>query len=205
MLAPRRNINLKSKYNTILELSNEEARKYFLEAKNYCTLGLPEYINFQPLLDDLDKQMSLLSIDNQEIKGLRPDKFDTDYKIIFNKDGNYQWRPFSIIHPVLYINLVNIITHKDNWKILLNRFKELHNSHVFCCSLPIIDSKKKNVISNWYENFEQLIIENYINYQWMAKTDITNFYPSIYTHSIPWAIVGKEEAKKIEMAGFIIR
>lgn len=195
---------MKSKYNTILELSNEEARKYFLEAKNYCTLGLPEYINFQPLLDDLDKQMSLSSIDNQEIKGLRPDKFDTDYKIIFNKDGNYQWRPFSIIHPVLYINLVNIITHKDNWKILLNRFKELYDSHVFCCSLPIIDFKKKNIISNWYENFEQLIIENYINYQWMAKTDITNFYPSIYTHSIPWAIVGKEVAKKIEMTGFFI-
>ena len=29
-----------------------------------------------------------------------------------------------------------------------------------------------------------------------AHTDISNFYPSIYTHSIPWALVGFEQAKK---------
>ncbi|WP_215147700.1 RNA-directed DNA polymerase [Exiguobacterium sp. s91] len=28
------------------------------------------------------------------------------------------------------------------------------------------------------------------------KTDIQHFYPSIYTHSIPWILVGKNEAKK---------
>src|SRR5690606_34588468 len=26
--------------------------------------------------------------------------------------------------------------------------------------------------------------------------DISQFYPSIYTHSLPWAILGKEKAKK---------
>ena len=34
----------------------------------------------------------------------------------------------------------------------------------------------------------------------MAATDITNCYSSIYTHSLSWAIEGKEKAKKIEIA-----
>jgi len=31
---------------------------------------------------------------------------------------------------------------------------------------------------------------------WLVKTDITRFYPSIYTHSIPWAAYGKESVKQ---------
>lgn len=30
---------------------------------------------------------------------------------------------------------------------------------------------------------------------WIVKTDITRFYPSMYTHSIPWAAYGKENVK----------
>lgn len=30
---------------------------------------------------------------------------------------------------------------------------------------------------------------------WLVKTDITRFYPSLYTHSIPWAAYGKEQVK----------
>ena len=31
---------------------------------------------------------------------------------------------------------------------------------------------------------------------WSVKTDISRFYPSIYTHSIPWAAYGKERVKQ---------
>lgn len=31
---------------------------------------------------------------------------------------------------------------------------------------------------------------------WLIKTDISRFYPTIYTHSIPWAAYGKEKVKK---------
>jgi hypothetical protein len=34
-------------------------------------------------------------------------------------------------------------------------------------------------------------------YRFIAKTDISRFYHSIYTHSVPWAFHGKEAAKKI--------
>lgn len=32
--------------------------------------------------------------------------------------------------------------------------------------------------------------------RYLVQADISRFYPSIYTHSIPWAMHGKEEAKK---------
>lgn len=38
--------------------------------------------------------------------------------------------------------------------------------------------------------------DNRIGKRKLFKTDIQNFYPSIYTHSIPWVLVGKSEAKK---------
>ncbi|CAN7210286.1 RNA-directed DNA polymerase [Rossellomorea sp. LjRoot5] len=38
--------------------------------------------------------------------------------------------------------------------------------------------------------------DNRIGKRRLFKTDVQNFYPSIYTHSIPWILVGKTEAKK---------
>ncbi|MGP4063459.1 RNA-directed DNA polymerase [Oceanobacillus sp. M65] len=38
--------------------------------------------------------------------------------------------------------------------------------------------------------------DNRIGKRKIFKTDIQNFYPSIYTHSIPWVLVGKAEAKR---------
>lgn len=36
---------------------------------------------------------------------------------------------------------------------------------------------------------------------WLVRTDITRFYPTIYTHSIPWAAYGKERVKS-ELASY---
>ena len=35
---------------TILDLTNEEARKYFLQASRFCTIDLPKYFDFQPFV-----------------------------------------------------------------------------------------------------------------------------------------------------------
>jgi len=45
---------------------------------------------------------------------------------------------------------------------------------------------------NMAEN--DLVSESY-NYQFLLRTDVTNFYPSIYTHSIAWAIHTKEKVR----------
>lgn len=35
----------------------------------------------------------------------------------------------------------------------------------------------------------------------LLQADVERFFPSIYTHSIPWAILGKDEAKRLYAAG----
>ena len=41
----------------ILELTADEVKKFFLEHENYFSLKLPDYINFQELLNNLSTEM----------------------------------------------------------------------------------------------------------------------------------------------------
>jgi hypothetical protein len=59
-------------------------------------------------------------------------------------------------------------------------------------------TSKSKTILNWWETIEQQSIELALEYSYVLHTDITNCYGAIYTHSIPWAIHKKEEAKKKE-------
>lgn len=55
--------------------------------------------------------------------------------------------------------------------------------------------------SNWRMDsspVEDLLIDKY----YMIKADISKCFPSIYTHSIPWALVGKEVAKNNRKKGW---
>ena len=102
----------------ILELPYDEARIYFLQAQNYCNIKLPRYYNFQPLLDSLSnskvsKDVSLKSAAKSET---------VNYKFYHNKDGNFAWRQFQIINPVIYINLVDLSCDKNNWSFLQKKF-----------------------------------------------------------------------------------
>ncbi|HUV02844.1 MAG TPA: RNA-directed DNA polymerase [Desulfobacteria bacterium] len=50
-----------------------------------------------------------------------------------------------------------------------------------------------------YENTKEHIerhVELSFNKKFYVNTDISNFYPSIYSHSIPWALIGFDTAKK---------
>ncbi|QDJ13845.1 hypothetical protein CEP45_08410 [Mergibacter septicus] len=61
------------------------------------------------------------------------------------------------------------------------------------------DEKVSNIaqsVSGWWIDVEQESINKALDFRYLFTTDIANFYPSIYTHSIPWAIYTKEKAKK---------
>lgn len=55
--------------------------------------------------------------------------------------------------------------------------------------------KRVNII-NWINKVEQESIKLALDYKYMAITDITNWYSSIYTHTISWALCGEEFAKE---------
>ena len=189
---------------TILEYSNEEARQYFLQASRYCTIDLPKYFDFQPLLKFLEQKIGRQKI--SDIQAAKPnDCEEVNYKFLTNKDGNFAWRPLQIINPAIYICLVNRITESTNWEIIKRRFSQFQeNRRIRCYSLPLqteeceeqLKKDKSTAITNWWEKIEQQSIEFALEYNCVLITDITDCYGSIYTHSIGWAIHGKELARE---------
>lgn len=186
----------------ILQLSYKEAKEFFLEEKSYCNFDLPPYIKFESLLKAIDEKIesqSNLTFDNV---GNKPKYFDcVNYKLFNNKNGKYDWRPFELINPFIYVYLVREITKQENWKFIQSNFKELNKNHcVECHSIPIKSQSKKSnkaeQILEWWEKMEQESIKYSLEFDYLFDTDITNFYPSIYTHSIVWALHTKEKAKE---------
>lgn len=192
------------KKKTILELSNKEARDFFLQSSKFCTLDLPKYFDFQPLLSELENVLKGKKV--YDIKVSEPkDCENVNYKFLTNKDGNFSWRPFQIINPAIYVCLVNRITEEDNWKHIQDRFKEFRkNPLIECFSIPLQDvddnnSLKQDTVSNvlnWWQAIEQQSIELALHYDYVLITDITDCYSSIYTHSIGWAMHEKDVARK---------
>lgn len=188
----------------ILELSNEDARNFFLHSSKFCTIDLPKYFDFQPLLDNLVKEIGNHKL--CEVFEEKPNDYENvNYKFLTNKDGNFAWRPFQIINPAIYICLVNRITETCNWKIIKKRFESFQeNERIKCFSLPIqtedSDTQLKTDIAanilNWWEEMEQRSIELALHYNCVLVTDISECYSSIYTHSIGWALHGKKEARE---------
>lgn len=183
----------------ILDLTHEEARKFFLKDESYFSFDLPKYFTFSELLKNVSNEIEGKSIN--ELWRECPNKFkNVNYKLLTNKDGKYAWRPFQLIHPALYVALVHKISEKKNWETIRNKFIEFGKNHqIKCTSLSIESgtqqSDKAEQISHWVQEVEQKSIELSLDYEFLYRTDITDCYGSIYTHSVPWALHGRKESK----------
>jgi hypothetical protein len=111
-------------------------------------------------------------------------------------------RTFGIIHPKIHSDISYIIA--NNWSTVVNSIYNDENQ-VYSYSFPFpLDSKKPGkigkkrsgrMIYEWIEMVENDVASIAFQYEHLIKTDIKNFYPSIYTHSIPWALHGKDNIK----------
>lgn len=188
---------------TILDLSNIKAYRYFMEPENFCTVNFPIYISFKKILEYVES-----TVGNNDLKAIlkdskkKPSAFENvNHTILMKKDGMYAYRPIQIANPYLYYLLVKILTNKANWAALKKRFEEFKVSKIEVASIPKVKSEKDKshqaaAVTFWWENVEQRSIELALKYRYMFVTDITNCYASMYTHTIAWAVMGKEEAKE---------
>jgi hypothetical protein len=188
----------------ITEMAAEDARDFFLKHNSYCSFPLPIYFDFSPLLhavsDALDqKQNGINDIGYRKACNYE----NVNYILQTNKDGHYSWRPFDLIHPAIYAHIVHKITEEEEWDLLVARFDTFQiNEKIVCASLPRESedndiSDTAETVSGWWRDVEQESINKSLQFKYLFTTDIANFYPSIYTHSIPWAIHTKEEAKEV--------
>ena len=112
-------------------------------------------------------------------------------------------RLMHIPHPLPYAHLCQCIS--ANWAKL---------SHICmnCNSLlKPAQHDNRRLIMGEYEDFERVVMmdsERFRNLRarleistgqsYRVEADISSYFPSIYTHSIPWALVGKETAKSTQ-------
>lgn len=188
----------------ITDLDNEKARRFLLDSNSYCDISLPCYFNFRPLLDKLANCSDIPRILRKKTYTSHFANREQDavnYLLYTNKDGKLAWRPLQLINPVAYVYLVNILTEKNTWEYITQRFAKFQaNKNIICCSLPLVKGTKNvtsETIVGWYEKFEKQAIKKSLDYRCMLTTDILNCYGSIYTHSIAWALhpMGKTGAK----------
>ncbi|MFU2206106.1 RNA-directed DNA polymerase [Streptococcus pluranimalium] len=191
------------KYNqSILEMTASEAREFFLKPQSYFSGNLPSYFDFESVLLEAKRllESATLSELTGEGKSLEFER-NLNYKLMVNKDGKYAWRQLQIIHPVLYVDLVNLVTDEGNWNHIINKFKTNHSNHghiIKCISMPRTPRQEgkelRDTVLNWWVNSEQSLIKNALEYDYCIQTDVTDCYPSFYTPTIAWALHGKEEA-----------
>lgn len=100
-------------------------------------------------------------------------------------------RRFSLIHPYIYKLLVKEVV--DNIATIRDRL--LRETSVAVYSIPRM-FMKDDITQDW-KYFSKIDPAEYLSsHPFIVRADISNFYESVYTHSISWAIHGVEEAKR---------
>ncbi|WAD26732.1 RNA-directed DNA polymerase [Pseudomonadaceae bacterium T75] len=100
-------------------------------------------------------------------------------------------RKLSIPNPVNSFQQAKVVA--ENWTELEAHYLTSNKS----LSRPEFSKTQARAL-NWAKGFEVANLERLrirASKRYVLKTDISKFYPTLYTHSIPWALHGKPLAK----------
>lgn len=112
-------------------------------------------------------------------------------------------RKFAVMDPRNYHDIVYYLSQR--WSKILNILFN-KSIRIYSYSIPIPVSKDESMglsrlragrmIYEWIQMAENDLVSDAVSYKVLARTDVANFYSSIYTHSIAWALEGREKAFK---------
>lgn len=107
-------------------------------------------------------------------------------------------RRLGIVHPASYFHLSKLID--ANWAVL----KPLLEASPYSITTPIADTSRGRAFSTKGQpkDFVPRKAALRAGHRYLVKADVSSFYSSIYTHSIPWAIHGKSTAKAHRGKGY---
>ncbi len=105
--------------------------------------------------------------------------------------AGHQRRATSIPNPIPQTYLSAAIV--ENWGAIVRLYRKSRIS----TSHPRFrrDGKRAASLPSMRALYERRIVDG-AGYRYVLRTDVSRFFPTIYTHSIPWAIHGKAIAKK---------
>lgn len=112
-------------------------------------------------------------------------------------------RTFGLIHPRIHSDIAHHISL--NWRAVVRAMVPT-DSRVASYSFPVPINKRRpgrvgllrsgRMIYEFLGMVDHDIASVAYRYAYLVKADIKSFYPSIYTHSIPWALHGKKKIRK---------
>ncbi|NVO74244.1 antiviral reverse transcriptase Drt4 [Photobacterium damselae] len=106
-------------------------------------------------------------------------------------------RSLAIPHPLPYSYLVKEIA--SNW----DKLEHIENNENSIIRPSVHPDGRIIVMTYEQPNKQKKCYHQCVNgKKFIVRSDIANFYPSIYTHSIPWALMGVQEAKNNQRDGF---
>lgn len=98
----------------------------FLKKYSYFSVNLPNYLNYL-----LDYSINIIGkkrlIEKNHI--IKNSKYSNipDINFIFQMNKTKEsYRPMTLIHPLLYVDLVNLLTEKENWSF---SFKKIYRKN----------------------------------------------------------------------------
>lgn len=109
--------------------------------------------------------------------------------------SNVSRRVIHIPNPLNYLKLTDVIV-KNEAKIIQNIPNSAYsNSKAHYAS----DISERCIVPRGFSIFQlqREKLKASMSKRYEVKLDVANFYPSVYTHSITWAFLGREKAKKI--------
>lgn len=117
------------------------------------------------------------------------------YKLTRNNNAP---RQMGIPHPMGYYHLCNEI--RESWGKIIELFESVPKYRKTSMIVPKLNNKNKRLVSmaSYDQNpdKEELQLDKQFGNKYFVKADISSCFPSIYTHSLSWALVGKSTAKK---------
>jgi hypothetical protein len=192
-------MNKNEQMRKLVELSSEEAKGHFLKGSSYFNADIPSYISFEPILNAVASVLKGKGFTGYQ-KSKPKDLQGINYELLANKDGRFTWRPFELIHPAIYVSLVDTLCDPNNWAHIQKRFSEFKDGVVDCCSTPVISTNEEKdqatQIKHWWQEVEQKSLIYSLEFSHILHTDVIDCYGSLYTHSIVWALHGLQQAKK---------
>ena len=126
------------------------------------------------------------------------------------KRSEFKYRSLSLMHPIMqlricdfYLNFENLILYNCNKSKFSLRRPKNTAQYIYLeendTQFPIVSSKyfsysPYNFLYEFFGSYEYNRLEK--QYKRLLKLDISKFFPSIYTHSITWALKNKTFAKE---------
>ena len=125
-------------------------------------------------------------------KGTKTPKAKSSKQELFSvARAGHRRRVTSLTNPIAQTYLASHIG--QHWGELLRHFRHSRIS----ASHPrfLADGKRAANIVPMQALYEKKVLRA-AGYRYMLRSDISRFFPTIYTHSVPWALHGKATAKK---------